>query len=319
MSLSRRRFTPEFKLSAVKRLEQVASAAEVSRAFEVNPNLLHRWRREFRQGPANAFPGEGKRRWEETRTAELERKVGQQTMETDFFKGCLQRIEQQRKLQASAGKPLSGQQILQQVREKPPMTIQRMCRLTELPCATFYRGRAHRQGPDPDLELRDAIQRIAVEFPSYGRPRITAALQRRGWVINPKKVHRILREDNLLCLRRRKFVLTTDSGHGLRVYPNLARETVLSGLDQLWVADITYIRLVWEFVYLAVILDACSRRVIGWALDDTLEAKLTIAALRMALDRRRPTAGLVHHSTAEYSTPPTAMSNCLSSTESPPA
>ena len=108
MSLSRRRFTQEFKLSAVERLQQGASAAEVSRAFEINPNLLHRWRREFRQGPGNAFPGEGKRRWEETPTAELERKVGRQTMEINFLKGCLQRIEQQRKLQASAGKPLSA-------------------------------------------------------------------------------------------------------------------------------------------------------------------------------------------------------------------
>ncbi len=108
MSLSRRRFTQEFKLAAVERLEQGASAAEVSRAFEINPNLLHRWRREFRQGPGNAFPGEGKRRGEETRAAELERKVGRQAMEIDFLKGCLQRIEEQRKLQAVAGKPLSA-------------------------------------------------------------------------------------------------------------------------------------------------------------------------------------------------------------------
>ena len=121
-------------------------------------------------------------------------------------------------------------------------------------------------------------------------------MRRRGWVVNPKKVCRILREDNLLCLRRRKFVLTSDSRHGLAVYPNLAREKVLSSLDQLWVADITSIRLAWEFVYLAVILDAYSRRVAGWVLQDTLEGKLTIAALRMALQRRRPGAGLVHHS-----------------------
>ena len=107
MSLSRRRFTQEFKLAAVERLDQGASAAEVSRAFEVNPNLLHRWRRELRQG-RGTFPGEGNRRWEETRSAELERKVGQQTMEIDFLKRCLQRIEEQRKLQASAGKPPSA-------------------------------------------------------------------------------------------------------------------------------------------------------------------------------------------------------------------
>ena len=176
------------------------------------------------------------------------------------------------------------------------MSVQRMCQLAELPRASFYRWQPDKQGPHPDLELRDTIQRIALEFPSYGRPRITAELRRRGWVINPKKAYRILREDNLLCLRRRKFVLTTDSRHGLTVYPNLAREIVLSGLDQLWVADITYIRLAWEFVYLAVILDAYSRRVVGWALEDTLEGKLTIAALRMALERRRPAAGLLHHS-----------------------
>ena len=107
MSLSRRRFTREFKLSAVEQLERGASAAEVARAFEVNPNLLHRWRREFRQSPGNAFPGEGKRREEESRVAELERKVGRQAMEIDFLKACLRRIEEQRKLQAQAGKPLS--------------------------------------------------------------------------------------------------------------------------------------------------------------------------------------------------------------------
>ena len=136
------------------------------------------------------------------------------------------------------------------------------------------------------MELRDAIQRIALEFPSYGRPRITAELHRRGWAVNHKRVGRIMREDNLLCLRRRKFVVTTDSNHGLRVYPNLAGEMELTGIDQLWVADITYIRLEAEFVYLAVVLDAYSRRVIGWALDRTLEDDLAIAALQMALDSR---------------------------------
>jgi transposase InsO family protein len=144
--------------------------------------------------------------------------------------------------------------------------------------------------------LRDAIQRIALEWPSYGRPRITAELRRRGWTVNPKRVYRILREDNLLCVRKRKFVVTTDSNHGRKIYPNIAREMVLTGVDQLWRADITYIRLQDEFVYLAVILDAYSRRVIGWALDRTLEDELTIAALRMALARRVIQPGLVHHS-----------------------
>jgi transposase InsO family protein len=146
------------------------------------------------------------------------------------------------------------------------------------------------------MELRDALQRIALEFPSYGWPRVTAELQRRGWAVNHKRVYRLMREDNLLCLRKRKFALTTDSDHGLPVYANLVPALKLTGLDQLWVADLTYIRLALEFVYLAVILDALSRRVIGWALDRTLEAALTLEALRMALAQRRPGPGLVHHS-----------------------
>ena len=151
-------------------------------------------------------------------------------------------------------------------------------------------------GADPDIDQRDAIQRIALEWPSYGRPRITRELRRRGWTVNAKRVHRLLREDNLLCVRKRKFVVTTDSNHGRKVYPNLARDLVLSGVDQLWRADITYVRLREEFVFLAVILDAFSRRVIGWALDRNMEDELTLTALRMALAHRSIQPGLVHHS-----------------------
>ena len=146
------------------------------------------------------------------------------------------------------------------------------------------------------MELRDAIQKLAVQMSAYGYRRITAALQRAGWEVNHKRVLRLMRADNLLCLRKRAFVRTTDSDHDLPVYPNLARELPVTGLNQLWVADITYIRLVLEFVYLAVILDAFSRRVIGWALGRTLKAELALAALQMAIGRRRVTPGLVHHS-----------------------
>jgi putative transposase len=171
-----------------------------------------------------------------------------------------------------------------------------MCALARVSRAGFYRRPCEAPGPDRDVQLRDAIQRIALEFPSYGWPRMTEELQRRGWTANHKRVYRLMREDNLLCLRRRKFVVTTDSNHSLPVYPNLAREMVLTGLNQLWVADITYIRLLVEFVYLAVILDAFSRREIGWALERNLEDTLTLGALRMAIERRRPAPGLVHHS-----------------------
>jgi len=171
-----------------------------------------------------------------------------------------------------------------------------MCRLARVSRAGLYRFRPGLPGPDPDMPLRDAIQRIALEFPSYGWRRITAELQRQRWAVNHKRVYRWMRVDNLLCLRKRKFVATTDSDHGLPVYPNLARTLTLTGLDQLWVADITYVRLELEFVYLAVILDAFSRRVVGWALEQMLEAALTLQALRMALAQRRPSPGLVHHS-----------------------
>lgn len=147
-----------------------------------------------------------------------------------------------------------------------------------------------------DMDLRDAIQRVALEWPSYGRPRITAELRRQGWTVNPKRVYRIMREDNLLCVRKRRFVVTTASNHGRKIYPNLAAQMAVTGIDQLWVADITYIRLREEFVYLAVVLDACSRRVIGWALGRALEDELTLSALRMALARRTVQPGLVHHS-----------------------
>jgi len=174
--------------------------------------------------------------------------------------------------------------------------MERRCELAKVSRAGFYRLVPRPAGPDPDLELRDALQRLALEFPSYGWPRMTAELQRRGWAVNHKRVYRLMREDNLLCLRKRKFVVTTDSDHGLPVYANLVPALQLTGLDQLWVADLTYIRLAVEFVYLAVILDAFSRRVIGWALGRTLEAVLTLGALRMALAQRRPKPGLVHHS-----------------------
>jgi putative transposase len=176
------------------------------------------------------------------------------------------------------------------------LAIERMCALAGVSRRSFYRFNPEAEPVERDMDLRDAIQRIALEMPSYGRPRITAELRRQGWVVNAKRVHRIMREDNLLCLRRRKFLVTTDSKHGFPIYPNLASGMELTSVNQLWIADITYIRLEAEFVYLAVVLDAFSRRVIGWALDRTLEAKLTVAALKMALSRRRAKAGLVHHS-----------------------
>ena len=171
-----------------------------------------------------------------------------------------------------------------------------LCEMTGLSRAGFYRWRVPRQATPVEMELRDELQRAALEFPAYGSRKMTAELKRRGFGVGRRRVRRMMRQDNLLCIRRRAFVTTTDSRHSLPVYPNLACEVQPTAINQLWVADITYIRLRNEFVYLAVVLDAFSRRVIGWALGRTLEAKLALTALRMAVIEREPAPGLVHHS-----------------------
>ena len=135
-----------------------------------------------------------------------------------------------------------------------------LCQMTGLNRAGYYRWRRPPVISTVEMELRDQLQQVALQWPAYGYRRITAELQRRGLDVNHKRVLRMMRADNLLCLRRRAFRVTTDSRHDLPVYPNLAREVRPSGANQLWVADITYIRLCTEFVYLAVVLDAFSRK-----------------------------------------------------------
>jgi putative transposase len=177
------------------------------------------------------------------------------------------------------------------------LSIEQMCRLSSVSRAGFYRSLQERMPVEEDMEVRSAIQQIAVEHRRrYGYRRIAAELRRRGMLVNHKRVARIMREDNLLAVQPKAFVVTTDSRHKLEVYLNLAGRMKLTGVNQLWVADITYIRLHREFVYLAVILDAYSRKVVGWELDRTLAARLVIAALEKAIAERKPAPGLVHHS-----------------------
>jgi len=164
--------------------------------------------------------------------------------------------------------------------------------------ATYYRQRIQQVQPADrgESERRQAIQRIALEMPTYGHRPMAAELQRQNLPTGRDRVLRYMREANLLCRRRRAFVATTDSKHSLRVFPNLARDLTLTEVDQLWVADITYIRLPRDFVYLAIVLDAFSRRVIGWALERHLMTELPLSALKMALATRQIKPGLVHHS-----------------------
>jgi putative transposase len=178
------------------------------------------------------------------------------------------------------------------------LTVERMCALAGVSRAGYYRHWAVSAPRQEEVVVRDAIQCRALANRHYGYRRIAQDLRRSGFAVNHKRVLRLMREDNLLCLRQRPFVpITTCSRHSWRVVPHLARGLELTGLDQLWVADITYIRLQEEFAYLAIVLDAFSRRVIGWALETHLKASLAIAALAMALAARRPLPGsLIHHS-----------------------
>jgi len=177
------------------------------------------------------------------------------------------------------------------------LSIERMCRLAGVSRAGFYRSLEERQPRAADMEVQAEIQQIFTEHKRrYGYRRVSAELRRRGFPVNHKRVARLMREDHLLAVQPKSFVATTNSEHNCEVFFHLAARMHLTGIDQLWVADITYIRLRGEFVYLAVILDAFSRKVIGWALDRTLAARLAIQALTRALATRHPPPGVVHHS-----------------------
>jgi transposase InsO family protein len=177
------------------------------------------------------------------------------------------------------------------------LSIERMCQLAQVSRAGFYRSLQQQQPRQEEMEVRSAMQQIVLQHRHrYGYRRVTVELRRQGLLVNHKRVARLMREDNLLAVQPRAFVVTTDSQHELQVYLNLASRLQLTGINQLWVADITYIRLRTEFVYLAVILDAFSRKVVGWELDRTLATRLVRAALEKAITARQPPPGLVHHS-----------------------
>jgi putative transposase len=180
--------------------------------------------------------------------------------------------------------------------EGSPLSIEEACRAAQVSRAGYYRYFDQHAPRQAETELRDKIQRIALENRYYGYRRVTADLRLQGVIVNHKRVLRVMRKDNLLSLRKRKFVVTTDSSHERPVYPNLIAGLALMAPNQLWVADITYIRLLEEFIFLAVILDAFSRRVLGWELGESLQTSLAIRALDRAVVDRRVPAGIIHHS-----------------------
>jgi transposase InsO family protein len=170
-----------------------------------------------------------------------------------------------------------------------------MCELAGVSRASFYRHWEEVAPSEAEMALREAVQQAALAHRFYGYRRVLE-VRKEGYQVGGKRVRRMLRDDNLLAIRRRKFVATTDSQHAYRVYPNLAAHLELTDVNQLWVADLTYVRLQAEFVFLAVVLDAYSRRAVGWALGRRLDAGLALAALNMAIDNRHPQPGLLHHS-----------------------
>lgn len=178
----------------------------------------------------------------------------------------------------------------------PELSVRRLCLLLGISRSWVYERAQPREPDAAAMALRDAIEQIVLEAPGYGYRRVTHALRRAGWRVNAKRVLRVMREESLLCQLKRRFVVTTDSGHGLGSYPNLLRERVLRGPNQAWVADITYIRLPTTFCYLAAVLDAWSRRCVGWDLSLHIDTDLSVAALEHAIRSRQPVPGLIHHS-----------------------
>lgn len=179
----------------------------------------------------------------------------------------------------------------------PELSLRRLCTLLGINRAWYYAQRREDLVARAEAtRLRDAIERLVLAFPGYGYRRVTRALQRDGWSVNHKRILRVMRQESLLCQLKRRFVATTDARHDGPTYPNLLRGADLTGLDQAWVADITYIRLPTTFVYLACVLDAYSRRCIGWQLSRAIDTDLTLGALDRALADRRPASGFIHHS-----------------------
>jgi putative transposase len=178
----------------------------------------------------------------------------------------------------------------------PTVSLRQLCHWLGVSRSWYYACPSAEEHAARDVALREAIEDLILELPGYGYRRVTRALQRAGWDVNQKRVLRVMRQESLLCHLKRHFLVTTDSTHGSAIYPNLLGAITVSAPDQAWVADITYVRLPTTFVYLACLLDAYSRRCIGWKLSRQIDTRLTLDALEVALAQRQPAPGLMHHS-----------------------
>jgi len=225
----------------------------------------------------------------------LKRLLADKVLETDFFKTALQNIEARRRNSGVSGEQAST--MLSVMPLQGSLSVGRICRLAQVSRAGFYRYLRGQAPHDESMILRSSIQEIALEHRlRYGYRRITMELRHRGMAVNNKRVARMMQEDNLLAARHSEWLRASGPAYELEIYLNLAKRMKISGTNQLWFADITFVRLKTEFIYLAVVLDALSRKVVGWAVDRTLRQTLPLSALNQAIVNRQPPAGLVHHS-----------------------
>ncbi|NJM96053.1 MAG: IS3 family transposase [Phormidesmis sp. RL_2_1] len=280
MSNKQRNYSSEFKAKVV--LEVVSgqrSVSEASRAHKVHSSVINRWRNEFLKQAHLAFGGKGVGEDSAERIAELERMIGRLTMELAVAKKAFRVVEPERK-----------RMMIEQLKGEYPIEV--ICEVIGYSRSRYYyQSRADK--PSAEAVLKDAIINVAGRYPTYGYRRMTKQLQREGWNVNHKRISRLMRELGLLAKKRVRRKRTTNSVHGYKRYPNLVKQLVVVRPEQVWVADITYIRLKEEFVYLAVLMDVFTRSIRGWHLDRTMEKSLTITALEKAFERYVPE---IHHS-----------------------
>ena len=293
------RYNQKFRCQTVERMNACENILRLSRELGIHRRLLYKWRDQVDPADAEA---EGDVVLQNTREsalrkemAKLKRLLADKTVEVDFFRSALQKVRARRQQSDISGEKAStmkSKTLLQ-----GSLSIERMCQLAQVSRAGFYRYLQGRAPVEESMTVRSAIQEIVLKHRRrYGYRRVTAELRRRGIMVNHKQVARMMRADNLLEIQNRELRLTIERDDRLEIYLNLARRVKVCGPNQVWIADITYIRLKGEFVYLAVVLDAFSRKVVGGSLDRTLQSRLPLNALEKAIVNRQPPPGLVHHS-----------------------
>jgi putative transposase len=295
----KQRYSQHFRRRAVARMNTCENIVRLASEIGVDRCLLYKWRHRLESPEAQVGGGVATQNFREStlrrEISKLKRLLADKVMEVDFFKRALQKVEARRQQSGLYGEKASTK--LSGTPLQGNLSIERMCQLTQVSRAGFYRYLQTRAPAEEEMTIRSAIQEVALEHRHrYGYRRVTAELRRRGMIVNHKRVARLMRADNLLTLQKRGMDQTNDSDREPRMYLNLASRMKVCGPNQLWIADITYVHLKTEFVYLAVVLDAFSRRVVGWSVDRSLQARLATNALQMAIVNRRPPASLVHHS-----------------------